>query len=68
MIVLPVDRWLRLGRDLFVAAGAAEPNAVRVADSLVDSSLVGHDSHGVIRIVQYLRATESGQLDPACPR
>lgn len=65
MVVLRPEQWRRLGHDLFVAAGATESNATRVTESLVDSSLAGHDSHGVIRIIQYLQAIEAGQLDPA---
>lgn len=65
MVVLQAEQWQRIGHDLFVAAGATESNATRVTESLVDSSLVGHDSHGVIRILQYLQAIEAGHLDPA---
>ncbi len=65
MVVLQAEQWLRLTHDLFVAAGATESNATRVAESLVDSSLAGHDSHGVIRIIQYIQAIEAGHLDPA---
>jgi len=65
LIVLQADQWRRIGRALFVAAGATESNATRVTESLVDSNLAGHDSHGVARIPQYLQAISSGQLDPA---
>jgi len=50
---------------VFRAAGAAEPVAVTVADALVDASLVGHDSHGIIRIVEYVQQIRSGTVDPA---
>jgi uncharacterized oxidoreductase len=33
-----------------------------VANSLVDANLCGHDSHGVIRIVQYLKALDDDWL------
>lgn len=65
MITLQAEEWRRIGRTLFLAIGATESNAIRVTEALVDSSLVGHDSHGVIRFVQYAKAIESGQLDPA---
>ncbi|MHB8992862.1 MAG: Ldh family oxidoreductase [Chloroflexota bacterium] len=64
MVVFQPEQWRRIGRALFMAAGATESNAVRVTEALVDSSLVGHDSHGVIRIVQYLQAIEAGHLRP----
>lgn len=35
-----------------------------VAGSLVDANLAGHDSHGVIRVIQYLDQVKSGALDP----
>ncbi|MGE5619486.1 MAG: Ldh family oxidoreductase [Sphingomonadaceae bacterium] len=65
MVMLQPEQWRKVGRALFVAAGATESNADRVAEALVDSSLVGHDSHGVIRIIQYLRAIAAGWIDPA---
>jgi uncharacterized oxidoreductase len=40
-------------------------NAHTVATSLVEADLVGHDSHGVRRLVPYVRAIHDGQLDPA---
>ncbi len=65
MVVFQPEQWRRIGRALFLAAGATESNATRVTEALVDSSLVGHDSHGVIRIVQYIQAIEAGHLKPA---
>ncbi len=65
MVTFPAARWTRIGCALFTAAGATESNAARVTAALVDSSLAGHDSHGVIRLVQYLKAIQEGQLDPA---
>jgi uncharacterized oxidoreductase len=50
---------------VLVAAGAPAGTAETVAASLVESDLVGHDSHGVRRLVQYLRAVRDGTLDPA---
>jgi len=46
------------------AAGAAQPAATLVADSLVTSNLAGHDSHGVVRVPQYLDTIAAGQLTP----
>ena len=65
MIVFKAEQWQKIGSTLFTAAGATRSNAERVAESLVDNNLAGHDSHGVIRIIQYLQAIEAGQLDPA---
>ena len=52
-------------RDLFLAAGSSESNADLVARSLVRTNLTGHDSHGVIRVPQYLEMIADGRLKPA---
>lgn len=55
------SQYLReAARRIFVATGAGSEEAEAVAASLVNANLVGHDSHGVIRIPQYLGAVESG--------
>lgn len=52
---------------LFRAARVPAEEANRVARSLVDSNLCGHDSHGVIRIMQYIEAIKDGRLKPGAP-
>src|SRR5580704_12960907 len=54
-----------LARAMFVAAGTPPAPAARVAASLVGANLAGHDSHGVIRIPQYIMAIRAGELLPA---
>lgn len=54
----------------FVAAvcrgmGADPPTAEEVAGHLVRANLSGHDSHGVIRLAQYVAETDRGDLRPA---
>jgi len=49
---------------IFQAAGAREDVARLVADSLVASDLAGHNSHGVVRVLQYLDSMTSEELDP----
>lgn len=46
---------------LFNAAGVAEAEAAIVARSLVGANLRGHDSHGVMRIPQYIGFLERGE-------
>ncbi|HIE50778.1 MAG TPA: Ldh family oxidoreductase [Armatimonadetes bacterium] len=53
--------------DLFRAAGVPEEEARIVADALVTANLVGQDSHGVIRIPQYLQLLRRGQIRPGAP-
>jgi hydroxycarboxylate dehydrogenase B len=49
-------------RDVFAAAGVPRADAERVASSLIDANLRGHDSHGVIRIPQYVGFLREGML------
>lgn len=54
---------------IFAGAGASEADARVVSDHLVDANLLGHDSHGVIRVARYVRNIESGTTEPrATPR
>ena len=50
--------------NLFTAAGATAEEAECVAERLVEANLMGHDSHGVIRLQQYLSAIEKGEIVP----
>jgi uncharacterized oxidoreductase len=50
---------------LFSAVGAPHDIAELVATSLVGSDLVGHDSHGCVRVRQYLDAIRRGDLKAA---
>ncbi len=47
--------------EIFRAAGASSAVARRVAESLVESNLVGHDSHGVLRVPEYIERVQVGQ-------
>ncbi len=44
--------------------GCSEEEASTVARRLVDSNLVGHDSHGVIRVGKYLEWMRAGWIRP----
>jgi len=46
--------------DIFVASGSSLEEAQIVTDHLIDANLVGHDSHGVIRVVHYLQWLKKG--------
>ena len=52
-----------LGVPLFRAAGASADGARATVESLVTSSLMGHDSHGVLRIPEYLGFVADGAID-----
>ena len=58
------DELRRIGYELFEKAGCSPTDARTVVDHLVDSSLYGHDSHGQIRIYEYIRHIQDGIFDP----
>lgn len=58
------DELLGVAVAVLRAVGVPEASAYTVARSLVRSNLVGHDSHGVRRLVQYAADVRSGKVDP----
>jgi len=58
------DRLLSFAAELFRAGGLPADEADAVAAGLVGANLAGHDSHGLIRVVQYLKAVDDGLLRP----
>lgn len=51
--------------EVFTAIGAGEEEARIVATHLVDASLRGVDSHGVVRIPVYVQGVQEGRIDSA---
>ena len=49
---------------IFQAVGTPKMTADLVGQSLVSANLAGHDSHGVIRIMQYLRQIDADEIRP----
>jgi hydroxycarboxylate dehydrogenase B len=56
-----------ISRSLFEAAGVPAADAAVVANSLVDANLCGHDSHGVMRVPQYLGFLQKGVYKAGVP-
>jgi uncharacterized oxidoreductase len=54
----------RLTREIFAARGVPADDAAFIAAMLVRANLRGHDSHGVIRVPQYVEALQKGTLNP----
>lgn len=50
----------RIVQETFSAAGCNPTEAQQIAERLVDSNLVGHDSHGVIRVSYYVNWLKEG--------
>lgn len=49
---------------IFVAGGCGPEEGERIAAHLVEANLVGHDSHGVIRVRTYIEWLLDGQVMP----
>ncbi|WP_013629062.1 Ldh family oxidoreductase [Rubinisphaera brasiliensis] len=64
MPVFSIDELRRLGTDILAAAGATPDEASVVAEELASANLVGHDSHGVMRLVQYVDFIRNGHIVP----
>jgi uncharacterized oxidoreductase len=56
-----------IAADIFEAAGVPRDEAEIISELLVAANLAGHDSHGVLRIPQYIGLMESGQIHPGAP-
>jgi uncharacterized oxidoreductase len=53
-----------LATAIFQAAGSGPAESAIVADHLIEANLVGHDSHGIIRVAKYVGWVQAGQLLP----
>ncbi len=58
------DQLRLVSRQVLEAAGVPAEDATIVAAELCDANLVGHDSHGVMRLVQYVEMIEQGFVIP----
>ena len=56
------DRLKRLTSAIFAAAGSSAHEAERIGHYLTEANLVGHDSHGVIRISYYIDWVRAGKV------
>lgn len=61
------DDLRALGVDLFTSVGVPGPDAELVADHMVESGLLGHDSHSVLRYPQYVEMVRQGQVKAGAP-
>lgn len=65
MPTLRHDHLESLARDIFQAIKVPPAGAAWMAKLLVRANLRGHDSHGVIRIPQYIASWKQGDANPA---
>jgi hydroxycarboxylate dehydrogenase B len=57
------DRLRPMIAAIFQHAGCAPEEAERIAAHLVEANLVGHDSHGVIRVAPYVQWLRAGKVN-----
>ena len=58
------ENLFKMTKLIFLKAGAPEGRAEIVAKSLIDTNLMGIDSHGIAMIYRYLELIDLGWLDP----
>jgi uncharacterized oxidoreductase len=61
-MLLSHDHLERVVGAIFAAAGCGPAEHERIAHYLVESNLVGHDSHGVIRVATYIDWLRAGKV------
>ena len=64
MPILTKNQIVRITDVMLQAGGASAGHAGIVADHLAQANLAGYDSHGFLRIPQYLKEIEEGRVDP----
>jgi LDH2 family malate/lactate/ureidoglycolate dehydrogenase len=64
---IKADQLNEIARALFVAAGTPPDEAATVARHCVAANLAGHDSHGVIRVPDYVERIARGHIVPGAP-
>jgi len=63
-IVATAAELQELAHEILRGLGTPEPAARTVAQSLVGANLVGHDSHGVVRLLEYASCVRAGDIVP----
>lgn len=65
MLTFPADELRGLTLDILALLGTPPDYAQTVCNSLVGANLVGHDSHGVLRLTSYAQMIDAGTIVPA---
>ena len=54
----------RFTESVFVACGAPDDEAALISEHLIKANLMGYDSHGIIRISQYVKDVKRDAIVP----
>jgi uncharacterized oxidoreductase len=63
-MIINHEKLKQLTTSVFAAAGCDADEARRIGEHLVEANLVGHDSHGVIRVSSYIEFLRAGKVVP----
>ena len=66
-IVIDSKKLQQFTEDVFLACRTPRAEAAIVAEHLVTANLMGYDTHGVIRVPQYLEHVRQGVIVPGAP-
>lgn len=61
------DQLTEIAKGLLISAGASAEEAEVIARYNIGANLVGHDSHGIILIPQYIERIKAGHIVPQAP-
>ena len=67
MPVFTHDYLHKVAYQVYLAKGTPEEEAEIVATHQVKSNLVGHDSHGIIQLLEYCNRIDRGHIVPGAP-
>jgi uncharacterized oxidoreductase len=67
MPTLNRSQLFQLSQKILTGAGVSIEDAAVVAEELAEANIVGHDSHGVMRLVQYVQMMHEGFVKPGAP-
>ena len=67
MPVFQIEQLDQLANRILNAAGVPEDEAAVVSAELAAANSVGHDSHGVMRLMQYVDMIDQGFVKPGAP-
>ncbi len=62
--IVKAEELIDLSQKIFMGIGTPDDIALAVAESLVYTNLLGHDSHGVLRVKQYINMIRNGMMFP----
>jgi uncharacterized oxidoreductase len=60
--LFPADRLQSTARNILLAAGSPPAEAQLISERLIKANLTAHDSHGIIRLHQYMDTLRSGVI------